>query len=206
VQEARTLIHATGPGETRTLQMGAKEHTAQPGAPAPSAAPAASAKTEEEMKLTVVRFAERLQIEDKKQIFSKAVFTSNVRVFHVPSDRLDLDVQEHAAPARSMVLKCTDTMTATEYRNKAGQEERRTLEAVGDARLRTDDYDGVGHVVKYDGNLVILEAFGDGQATLYRRQGGVGREKDYKSGNPLTYNTKTGQVSGAESSGGTFSK
>jgi hypothetical protein len=204
VQEARTLIHATGPGETRTLQMGAKENTVQPGAPSP--APATPAKAEEEMKLTVVRFAERLQIEDKKQIFSKAVFTSNVRVFHVPTDRLDLDVQEHAAPARSMVLKCTDTMTATEYRNKSGQEERRTLEAVGDARLRTDDYDGVGHVVKYDGNLVILEAFGDGQATLYRRQGGVGREKDYKSGNPLTYNTKTGQVSGAESSGGTFSK
>lgn len=204
VQEARTLIHATGPGETRTLQMGAKEQTTTPGAPA--AAPAANAKAEEEMKLTIVRFAERLQIEDKKQIFSKAVFTSNVRVFHIPTDQLDLSVQEHAAPARSMVLKCTDTMTATEYRAKAGQEERRTLEAVGDARLRTDDYDGVGHVVKYDGNLVILEAFGDGQATLYRRQGGVGREKDYKSGNPLTYNTKTGQVSGAESSGGTFSK
>jgi hypothetical protein len=205
VRETRTLIHATGPGETRTLHLGTKDATVTPGTPAPPA-PAAGTKTEEEMKLTVVRFAERLQIEDKKQIFSKAVFTSNVRVFHIPTDKLDLEVQEHAAPARSMVLKCTDTMTATSYQNKSGQEERRTLEAIGDARVRTDDYDGVGHVVKYDGNLVILEAFGDGQATLYRRQGGVGREKDYKSGNPLTYNTKTGQVSGAESSGGTFSK
>lgn len=202
VQESRTLVHATGPGETRNLQMGTKDMQQQPGA---AALPAGS-KSEEEMKLTIVRFAERLQIEDKKQIFSKAVFTSNVRVFHIPTDKLDLDVQEHAAPARSMVLKSTDTMTATSYKSKDGKEERRTLEAVGDARLRTDDYDGVGHVVKYDGNLVILEAYGDGQATLYRRQGGVGRERDYKSGNPLTYNTKTGQVSGAESSGGTFSK
>ncbi len=205
VQETRTLIHATGPGETRTLQLGSKDAQQQPGV-TPAAAPAANAKAEQEMKLTVVRFAERLQIEDKKQIFQKAVFTSNVRTFHIPTDVLDLDVPEHTAPPRSMVLKCTDTMTATAYQNKQGVEERRTLEAVGDARVRTDDYDGVGHVVKYDGNLVILEAYGDGQATLYKRQGGVGREKDYKSGNPLTYNTKTGQVSGAESSGGTFSK
>lgn len=205
VQESRTLIHATGPGETRTLQLGSKDAQPQPATPGVTTPPPAS-KSEEEMKLTVVRFAERLQIEDKKQIFSKAVFTSNVRVFHIPTDQLELDVQEHAAPARSMVLKCTETMTATSYSNKTGKEDRRTLEAVGDARVRTDDYDGVGHVVKYDGNLVILEAYGDGQATLYRRQGSVGREKDYKSGNPLTYNTKTGHVSGAESSGGTFSK
>jgi hypothetical protein len=204
VQETRTLIHATGPGETRTLQLGSKDAQPQPATPGTTPPPAS--KSEEEMKLTVVRFAERLQIEDKKQIFSKAVFTSNVRVFHIPTEQLELDVQEHASPARSMVLKCTETMTATSYANKAGKEERRTLEAVGDARVRTDDYDGVGHVVKYDGNLVILEAYGDGQATLYRRQGSVGREKDYKSGNPLTYNTKTGQVSGSESSGGTFSK
>ncbi len=203
VQDTRTLIHATGRGETRTLQMSSKDE--QPVAAAP-ATPKPASKSEEEMKLTIVRFAERLQIEDKKQIFSKAVFTGNVRVFHIPTEELNFAIDEHLAPPRSMVLKCTDTMTATTYQNSGGKEERRTLEAVGDARVRTDDYDGVGHTVKYDGNLVILEAYGDGQATLYRRQGGVGREKDYKSGNPLTYNTKTGQVSGAESSGGTFSK
>lgn len=207
VQDTRTVIHATGPGETRNLQMGAKDMgQPAPATPTPVAA-TPTKKSEEEMKLTVVRFAERLAIEDKKQIFQKAVFTSNIRVFHIPTDKLDLDVPEHLAPERSLVLKCTDTLTATTYQSKAGTEDRRTLEAVGDARVRTDDYDGVGHVIKYDGNLVILEAYGDGQATLYRRKNtGVGKERDYKSGNPLTYNTKTGQVSGAESSGGTFSK
>lgn len=206
VQDTRTIVHATGPGETRNLQLGSKD-MGQPAAATPAPVAATPKKSEEEMKLTVVRFAERLAIEDKKQIFQKAVFTSNIRVFHIPTDKLDLDVPEHLAPERSLTLKCTDTLTATTYQSKAGTEDRRTLEAVGDARVRTDDYDGVGHVIKYDGNLVILEAYGDGQATLYRRKNaGVGKERDYKSGNPLTYNTKTGQVSGAESSGGTFSK
>ncbi|QEL13955.1 hypothetical protein [Limnoglobus roseus] len=204
VQDTRTVINATGPGETRTLQLGSKDAQPQPAGTPP---PPPNQKKEEEMKLTVVRFAERLVIEDKKQIFQKAVFTSNIRVFHIPTLELDLDVPEHLTPPRSLVLKCTDTLTTTVYQNASGTEDRRTMEAVGDARVRTDDYDGVGHIVKYDGNLITLEAYGDGQATIYQRKGtGVGREKNYKSGNPLIYNLKTGQISGNESSGGTFSK
>jgi hypothetical protein len=203
IQDNRTVIHATGPGETRTLQIGTKDNNAQP-APAAPVVNAAAGKSEEEMKLTVVRFAERLMIEDQKQIFQKAVFTSNVRAFYIPSDTLDAKVDEHSAPPRSIVIKCTDKMTATTYQNKAGLEDRRTLEAIGDARVRTDDYDGNGHTIDYDGTFVILRALGDGQATLYRRVTGVARNRDYNSGNPITYNIKTKTASVNDSTGGAF--
>jgi hypothetical protein len=58
-------------------------------------------------------------------------------------------------------------------------------------------------VIKFDGEKVTLEGQRDGQAKLYRVQRGVGTQ-DHKSGNPLIYNTKTGQISGAQSSGGQF--
>ena len=201
VKDDRSLILATGPGETRGLQMSAKDDQPQP----TITAPAPTKPKEEELKLTIVQFAGRLDIEDRKSIFQKAVFRESIVVFNLPTDNLNLKIEAHNVPPKTVVMQCTDTLTATSYKDKAGAQGEQKMIAEGDARVRTDEYYGLGHIIKYDGSQVILEGYADGQATLYRRQTGVGREKDYKSGNPLVYNTKTGQVSGSESSGGTFS-
>jgi hypothetical protein len=204
VGDEKTQIEARGPGETRGLQMGNKDGPATPAGSPPPTAPPAAVTNEQEMKLTVVRFEGRLSITDQKQIFQKAIFTNHVRAFHIPTDEMNLDVVEHALPIRAFVLKCEEKLTATSYRQSNGQEDRRTMEAIGNSRFRTDDYDGFGHIIRFEDPLFVLEGYGDGQATMQRRQGTFGREKDYKSGNPLTYNRRTGQVSGSESSGGSF--
>lgn len=193
-----SLVSATGPGVTRMLQLDAKDSA--PGTPQP-----VDAKTEMEMKLTVVRFNGRLNLKDKKGIFQEAVFRETIRVARVPSENLNLVLDDTAKPpARSMFLKCNDTFTVSSYRAKTpGTEDTRTMEAIDGAEVKTDDYIGIGHSINYDGTRVILRGYGDGQATLYRRQNSI-EGRDYKSGNPLIYNTKTGQVSGAQSSGGAF--
>ncbi|CAN5365860.1 hypothetical protein BH11PLA2_BH11PLA2_42670 [soil metagenome] len=208
-KENMNVIDATGPGTTRILQLGEKENkqpapmgVAQPGSPL---LVANQKPAEQEMKLTVVRFNGRLALKDKKGIFQTAVFRDTVRVAQVPSDNLNLIIDEFGTPPpRSMFLKCNDTLTVSSYKAKVpGAEESRTMEAEGAAEVKTDEYIGMGNTISYDGLQVILKAYGDGQATLYRRQR-TNEAQDYKSGNPLIYNTKTGQISGAQSSGGQF--
>jgi hypothetical protein len=192
-----SYVRASGPGTTRLLQLGSKDN---PGGPQP-----ANAKGESEMKLTVVRFNGHLEMLDKKSIFQKAVFSDTVRVAYVPSESLRLTVDEFAEPPpRSMFLRCNRTFTVTSHRAKtAGAEDERSMEAVEGAEMKTDDYIGKGDTITYDGTKVILKADGDGQATLWRTHRPL-TGPDYKSGNPLIYNVKTGQVSGAQSSGGSF--
>jgi hypothetical protein len=209
VKDNLALIAASGPGVTRTLSVGDKDGTPAAAAPPPPGTPVltANAKADKgtEMKLTVIRFNGRLDLKDQKGILQTAVFRDTVRVAQVPSDNLLLAIDEFApAPPRSLFLKCNDTMTVSTYKAKtAVGEESRTLEALEAAEVKTDDYIGMGHRISFDGRQVILRGHDDGQATLYRRQRSY-TDQDYKSGNPLIYNTKTGQISGAQSSGGSF--
>jgi hypothetical protein len=208
VVEGVSLIDATGPGTTRILQVGDKDNP-QPGVAANgpvNGTLTSNAKPEQELKLTHVRFNGRLNLKDQKGILQTAVFRDTVRVVQMPSETLLATVDDAAPlPPRSIFLKCNDILTVASYKAKTTSgEEVRTLEAVDGAEVKTDDYIGMGHKIKYDGEKVTLEGYGDGQATLYRRQRSFDGQ-DYKSGNPLIYNTRTGQVSGAQSSGGQFS-
>jgi hypothetical protein len=153
----------------------------------------------------VVRFNGRLNLKDRKGIFQEAVFRENIRVARVPTENLNLAIDDLAKPPpRSMSLKCNDTFTVSSYKSKTpGGEDDKRMEAVDGAEIKTDDYIGMGHTISYDGTQIILRAFGDGQASLFRRETSI-EGRDYKSGNPLTYNLRTRQVSGAQSSGGQF--
>lgn len=196
VRDDASRVFATGPGTTRMLALGTKE--AMPGQNNEAA-------TEREMKLTIVNFNGRLELTDKKGILQTAVFYEAIKVAQIPSSNLHQSVDElEVPPPRSVFLKCNNTFTVSTYRSKGGAgEDTRSMEAVDAAEFKTDDYIGIGHTITYDGQQVILRGYKDGQATLYRRQRGL-NDRDFKSGNPLIYNVKTGQVSGAQSSGGQF--
>ncbi|MGL4420931.1 MAG: hypothetical protein ACRCZF_09735, partial [Gemmataceae bacterium] len=80
----RMAMVASGPGESRSLQLGAKDQAIpQTGTPAP-AAPGKSPPGDE-LKLTVVRFVGKLRIKDQKGIFQQAVFEESVRVLNFPT-------------------------------------------------------------------------------------------------------------------------
>jgi hypothetical protein len=200
-----TRVTAQGPGETRTLQLGSKDTAAGPGGPPPAPPPGQPAKpaAEEEMKLTVVVFRDQLDIEDRKGILQTAKYRGNVTAYHVPSETVALRVDK-PLPLRSIILRCAEKLTVSSYRPKDADEPVRTMRAEGEAGATTDDWDGRGSVIDFDGTFMVLHGWGDRPATMYRRQRRI-NDGDYQKGNPLKYNTKTGQFSGDNSSGGSFS-
>jgi hypothetical protein len=205
-QGGTTFATASGPGETRTLQIGDKNLASPPpnvlgAAPTRTAMKPADA---EEMKLTVVRFGGRVQVKDQRGIFQKAVYEDAVRVFHVPSENLNERIEEHAAPPRSVVLRCTDTLTVTQYKATDGSESTRQMEAVGAAKVQDDLYIGDGHTVTYDGALIVLRGYADGLATLRQRLRATDQTK-YYTGREIIYDTRTGAANARESSGGLIS-
>jgi hypothetical protein len=202
-----TFAVASGPGESRTLQPGGKDPVGppQPTAAAGPAPPRTAMKPgEEEMKLTVVKFGGRLRLKDQKGIFQQAVYEDAVRVFHVPTENLNERFEEHAAPPRSVVLRCTDTLTVSQYKASDGTDGARQMEAVGSARVQDDAYVGNGHTITYDGSLIVLRGYGDGLATLRRRER-TADAQDYKTGREIRYDTRTGAVNLVDSSGGQIS-
>jgi hypothetical protein len=201
-EETRSLVCASGPGETRILQMGSKDAAAGPlGAPAGGALARPAAKPgDEEMKLTVVNFRSKLRIKDQKGIFQQAVYEEAVRAIQIPTDNLALAVNEYALPPRSVTLRCSETLTVSSYKGKDGAEETRQMEAVGAAKMQDEAYIGDGHTINYDGAVVILRGYGDGQASLRRRQR-TADAQDYNSGREIRYDTRTGSVTVVDSSG-----
>ena len=109
------------------------------------------------MKLTVVKFAGRLRVKDQRGIFQQAVYEDAVRVFHVPTENLNETIVEHAAPPRSVVLRCTDTLTVSQYKGKDGTEGTRQMKAVGGARVQDDAYVGDGHSKSRVGPLLTAD-------------------------------------------------
>ena len=77
------------------------------------------------------------------------------------------------------------------------------MEAVGSAKVQDDAYIGDGHTITYDGSLIVLRGYGDGLATLRRRER-VEDRQDYKTGREIRYDTRTGAVNLVDSSGGTI--
>lgn len=64
---------------------------------------------DEEMKLTVVQFGEKMRAEDYRK---RAKFWSNVRVLHLPADRpnLPVDLRSGVIPKGAIFMECRDTL------------------------------------------------------------------------------------------------
>jgi putative heme-binding domain-containing protein len=138
--EREQQVIATGPGEVRILQLGAKDVVTQPRPAAPGRpAPAA----EQEMKLTLVRFPSRMVGRDKNKLYQEAVFDDGGRVWQVPTENLNLQVIDHAPPEQWMV-------------------------AQGNAMFRDDKYQGNANVISDDGRVTTLTGSDKRLAQLYQ--------------------------------------
>ena len=101
------------------------------------------------MKLTIVKYGSRMAVQDKK-IFTKAIFSDNIQLLHIPTDNPNAQVELHQLPPGSVFLTCVETLTATTHR-KADGTATQAMEAKGNAYIRTDEYEGWGETIDYDG-------------------------------------------------------
>lgn len=164
LKEPQNKVKASGHGLVRLWQPGQKDY-----APASStnAATSTPAKTEQEMKLTIVKYAGRMVVEDKK-VTQTATFHDQIEVVHLATDDPNIPVELHRLPFGAMILKCTDTLTATTYRPVVGQPTQ-SMVAQGNAYIRTDEYEGWGEEIEYDGRLIILKGGKNAPARITSR-------------------------------------
>ncbi|MCZ2341408.1 MAG: hypothetical protein LC104_06375, partial [Bacteroidales bacterium] len=190
---------AAGPGEVRILQLGSKDQDA----PGPTA-PANRAKRqtdEQEMKLTIVRFPAQMIARDKGKIFQEASFKDGARVVQVPSENLNLDVEEHNLPERGVFLACTQVLDVSSARTKPSQPAKQWMTAVGNAEFQTDKYHGFGTKIVYDTDKVVLKGSDGSPAKLYKKIHGQVDRQDYHTGQEIIYN-RNGTITGSGSIGG----
>lgn len=163
-KEPQTNVIAYGQGLVRMWQPGQKDIGP---APEGNAAAATPAKPVEEMKLTIVKYGGRMTVEDKK-VFQKAIFSDHIEVVHFPTDDPNTQVELHRLPIGSVILKCNDTLTATNYRPASGPVQQGMI-AKGNAYIRTDEYEGWGEEIEYDGRLIILKGGKNSPARITSR-------------------------------------
>lgn len=190
---------AAGPGEVRILQLGSKDQDA----PTPSS-PANRGKApadEQEMKLTIVRFPAQMIARDKGKIFQEASFKDGARVVQVPSENLNLDVEEHNLPERGVFLACTQVLDVSSARTKPSQPAKQWMTAVGNAEFQTDKYHGFGTKIVYDTDKVVLKGSDGSPAKLYKKIHGQVDRQDYHTGQEIIYN-RNGTITGSGSIGG----
>ena len=158
-------VEATGPGVVRIWQPGQRDLTGPDAAP-PAGAAAKPAETE--MKLTIVSFAGRMTTKDKGKVYQEATFRMAVEVYSVPAESPNVVVEKHRLPPRSTVLTCTDQVVVSTHKRKDGPPAQR-MDATGNAFIRSDEYDGWGEAITYDGQFVVLEGKGPSLARITSR-------------------------------------
>jgi lipopolysaccharide export system protein LptA len=197
LDNADEVATAPGPGEVRILQLGEAGNTlpgAQgPGAPRPPAGrPAAgrgpAAPPKQELKLTHVRFAERMQANNKQR---SAIFYGNVEAVHVPADRPDIKIDVDHPPPGCIYLRCAKLNVFSRLLAD-GKTKSQELEAYRNVLVQAQEFWGLADVVKYDEaeDRVIFEAGEGGMATLYRVKV-AGGDQEKITGKKIYYWRKT---------------
>jgi hypothetical protein len=201
-------ISALGPGKVYIWQPGDKDldtplgETNQPKQPmqpmqpmqqGPKPAPA----REEEMKLTIVNFQDRMTAFDKGKVLQQATFTKDVKVISVPADSPNMVVDGGMLPPRAMQLTCKDTLIVGTYK-KGNAAPVQSMDATGNAYLRTETYEGWAEKISLNDQLVVLTADKFGQARVKNR---LNRGND-QIGRQITYDRSNGSFSVTGSYGG----
>lgn len=192
-------VIADGPGTMRTWQPGQKEVVGAPG-PQPAAQPAATPKADDsEMKLTIVTFGGRMLLKDKGKLYQEAQFWSNVRVTSVPATSPDAKVERHNLPAGSVLLTCNDKLLVSSHK-KENAPAAQFMRAEGAAFIQSEEYEGWGEVVTYDGRLMHLQGTGNTQSRIRNRF-----ENESQDGTLIIYDRKSNSYEARNSFGGTIS-
>jgi hypothetical protein len=193
-------VIATGPGDVRILQLGAKDAIGQPARPATPGAK--SPPIEQEMKLTLVDFPSRMVALDKGKLFQKAEFPDGGRAWQVPTENLNLDIVAHSPPERAVYLESSQTLTVSSSKVRPDAPAEQRLTAVGNAMFRDEKYQGNAHVIEDDGRVTTLTGSDKRMAHLYQLRRTV-NEQPYFAGRQFKY-YRDGRIEGAESGPGTL--
>jgi lipopolysaccharide export system protein LptA len=200
----------TLPGTVRIWQAGAKD--ADPGAkpkdpkggvekkPAPRKKGELS--PDEEMKLTIVQFGEKMWAEDFRK---RAKFWTNVKVVHLPADSptVNVDLREGEIPKGAIYLEARDTLevfsTIQKEKDADGKEvdvAYQEMIAIGDVRVRKQgEFFGDADKVTYNEMKGTLTFHGTDKnpATIHRSKG-QGLPVEKTSARVLIYYLKTKTV------------
>jgi hypothetical protein len=164
------VLTAPGPGEVRFLQMGgasdAGPKRAGPADAAPRSTPTkTSAHEQQELKLTHVRFRERMQANNARRT---AIFYGGVEAVNVPSDQPDLKIDLDHPPPGCLYLSCERLNVFSHPAPKGGNYQE--LEAIRKVYVQAQEFTARADVVKYDESkeLIIFEGAPGSMATLFR--------------------------------------
>jgi hypothetical protein len=202
-------VEAFGPGILRIWQLGDKDPGGSGAEPAGNkpvqpmpmqpGAPQAGPGDDQEMKLTIVHFNDRMVAIDKAKVFQTATFQHRVLVINVPSDSPNLDVQPNRLPPRAVFLTCTKELVVSSHKKGTAPPLQR-MDAYGNAYIRTDDYDGLAETITNDDKLMILTG-SDAQPARIMNRFNTGNDQ---TGKKIKYDRKTKSWDVLESFGGTI--
>jgi hypothetical protein len=200
----------TDPGVVRLWQPGSKD--ADPGAERKKELPKKDARpkkkgelgADEEMKLTIVQFGEKMWSEDFRK---RAKFWTNIRVVHLPADRpnLPVDVREGDIPQGAIYMEARDTLevfsTVQREKDKDGNEvdvEYQEMIAIGSVKVsKKGEFFGDADRVTYSEMKGTLTFYGSEKnpATVNRIRG-QGIQNQKSQGKTIVYYLKDKTVGG----------
>jgi hypothetical protein len=190
-------VHAAGPGVVRILQGGSDEPVGPVG-PAPGTkTPTDQRKSsDDELKLTRVRYAGRMYANNKTHT---AIFTDEVRVIHVPSQDADLEPNIDKLPEGGLYQEADRLKVWT--RQDAEGKSSQMMEADGHCSFRSEDSFGRSEKISFDESKdqVILETK-DGLAEVYRVKFQGGPREELRA-EKIIYYRRTGQFQGINTKG-----
>jgi len=206
---------ATTPGVVRIWQAGQKDTDGpQPkekekdGALKKSVPPKKKGELapDEEMKLTIVQFGEKMKAEDFRK---RAKFWTNVRVVHLAADSptIAVDLREGEIPKGAVFMEARDTLevfnTIQKEKDEAGKEvdkEYQEMIAIGNVRVRKQgEFFGDADEVKYSELKGTLTFYGTAKNPAVLNQvRGQGVPNKNHSGRIITYFLKTKTVQTTE--------
>lgn len=207
-KEAFQRVVAEGPGTVRIWQQGEADPAGPPGGAAPKpAAPAQPmqpgakqpAKKDQEMKLTIIKFSGRMIAVDKGKVFQKATFGDNVKAVSVPADTPTVSVDVSNPPPRAVVIKCSKELVVWSHK-KANTAPEQVMEAIGNADVRSDEYEGFAEKITSHGKTVKLTGSETIPARVMSRFG----RGDEKVGEVIEYDRGTGSARVTKGFGGSI--
>jgi lipopolysaccharide export system protein LptA len=154
-----------GPGEVRTIQLSTGDGPLASPPQRGQRASAANQNARAEPELTHVRFAGRMQVNNRQRT---AYFYDHVEVIHVPSDQPDLRVDIDHPPPGCMYMRSEKLHVFSRLLPNGAKSQE--MEAYRKVYVQAQEFSGNADVVKYDEaeDRIIFEAAEGSRVTLYR--------------------------------------
>ena len=163
---------------------------------------------DEEMKLTWVKFDQRMIAFNNMP--KRAVFYSNVEVLHMPSSRHDVEINIAKLTPRALYIRCEEKFEVTTQSRKGIDKDGKPVEfkwqemvAVGNVRVRNDDFDGWSGTMTYseEKSLIVFTGTVRNPAVMNRAEVVGGPRKTFR-GKRILYNVKSKDFNVEDSVGG----